>query len=120
MIVTLKAFCEQTGFPKQMIKTHAKSGLLPYIPCGRRYLFDKDETLKRLDLLKAVPIYTPQRVKKERCRIKNTLPDQYTSRTERLKALIKQKKKTAAAATATVKAGNKTGNGNNSPIRIIP
>ena len=75
MIVTLKAFCEQTGFPKQMIKTHAKSGLLPYIPCGRRYLFDKEETLKRLDLLKAVPIYTPQRVKKERCRITNTLPD---------------------------------------------
>ena len=68
MIVTLKEFCEQTGFPKQMIKTHARSGLLPYIPCGRRYLFDKEETLKRLELLKAVPIYTPQRAKKERCR----------------------------------------------------
>ena len=120
MIVTLKAFCEQTGFPKQMIKTHAKSGLLPYIPCGRRYLFDKEETLQRLELLKAVPVYKPQRMKQERCRIKSTLPDQYTSRTERLKALIKQKR-TAAAATATVKTGNtKTGGLNESPIRIIP
>lgn len=93
MIVTLKQFCEQTGFPKQMIKTHARSGLLPYIPCGRRYLFDKEETLKRLELLKAVPIYTPQRAKKERCRNVNKLPEQYASRTEYLKALIKQRKK---------------------------
>ena len=122
MIVTLKAFCEQTGFPKQMIKTHAKSGLLPYIPCGRRYLFDKEETLKRLDLLKAVPIYTPKRANSERCRrITNKLPEEYSSRTERLKALIKQKKKTAAAATATVKAGNKkTADLNDSPAHIIP
>lgn len=92
MIVTLKEFCEQTGYPKQMIKTHARSGLLPYIPCGRRYLFDKEETLKRLELLKAVPIYTPQRAKKERCRNVNKLPEQYASRTEYLKALIKQRK----------------------------
>ena len=92
MIVTLKEFCEQTGFPKQMIKTHARSGLLPYIPCGRRYLFDKEETLKRLELLKAVPIYTPQRAKKERCRNVNKLPEQYASRTEYLKALINQRK----------------------------
>ena len=120
MIVTLKQFCEETGFPRKMIKTHAKSGLLPYIPCGRRYLFDKEETLRRLELLKAVPIYEPPKVKRERRRNVNRLPTEYTSGTEYLKAKLKQRK-TASRASADGRAGNdKTGGLNKSLIHIIP
>ena len=92
MVVTLKAFCQESGWPIKTIKRLANTGTLPHWRQGRRYLFDKEETLKRLELLKAVPIYTPQRAKKERYRNVNKLPEQYASRTEYLKALIKQRK----------------------------
>ena len=100
MIVTLKEFCEQTGFPKKMIKAHAKSGLLPYIPCGRRYLFDKEETLKKLELLKAVPINTPQ-PQRTRCQNVKKMPTGYVSIKDYFKAKM-AKRKTAGAATPTV------------------
>ena len=103
MIVNLKQFCEQTGFPKKMIKTHARNGLLPYIPCGRRYLFDMEETLKRLELLKTVPVYTPPKARRERCCNVDPLPEHYNSGTEYLKARLKSKREAAA-----VEARNKT------------
>ena len=92
MVVTLKDFCLQTGFPHKMIKSLANTGILPHWRQGRMYLFDKESTMQKLEMLKAVPIYTPQRAKKERCRNVNKLPEQYASRTEYLKALIKQRK----------------------------
>lgn len=97
MVVTLKQFCEETGYPKKFIKNHAKTGLLPYIPCGRRYLFDMEKTLQRLETLRAVPIYTPK-PQKERCRTVKRLPQGYTSRTERLKAMIKNRNAAGVAA----------------------
>lgn len=94
MIVTLKEFCEQTGFPKKMIKAHAKSGLLPYIPCGRRYLFNKEETLKKLEMLKKVPFYTPQPQRTRYQTVKKT--PVYVS----IKEYFKAKRKTANGANA--------------------
>lgn len=98
MIVTLKEFCEQTGFPKKMIKAHAKSGLLPYIPCGRRYLFNKEETLKKLEMLKKVPFYTPQ-PQRTRCRNVKKTPTGYVSIKEYFQAKM-AKRKTANGANA--------------------
>lgn len=98
MIVTLKEFCERTGFPKKLIRRHARSGLLPYIPCGRRYLFEMDETLKKLELLKTVPHYTPQ-PQRSRCRNVKKTPTGYVSIKEYFQAKM-AKRKTANGANA--------------------
>lgn len=101
MVVNLKKFCAESGFPHKMIKSLAKRGILPHWRQGRMYLFDREKTLQRLEMLKAVPIYQPQ-PQRERCRTVKRLPEQYGSRTERLKAMI-AKRKTAGAATPTAK-----------------
>ena len=90
MVVTLKDFCLQTGFPHKMIKSLANTGILPHWRQGRMYLFDKESTMQKLEMLKAVPIYEP--VAQERTKKIKKLPSmQGGSGTERLKALLKKK-----------------------------
>lgn len=116
MKVTAKEFSERTGFPLKLIRRMCRTGQLDHWQIGRVYWLDEQKALSQMDLYKAVPIYTPVQ-KQERCRTVKPCPDGYASRTERLKALIKQK--AAAAATATAKAGSKPGGLNKPAIRII-
>ncbi len=121
MKVNAKTFSERTGFPLKLIRRMCRMGQLEHWRIGKVYWLDEQKALAQMELYKeAPPAYQPkpERKRKERSQTVNTLPDQYSSRTEWLKAMIK--KKTACAGTQTVVEGNKkTGDLNNSPIRII-
>ena len=96
MVVTLKDFCLQTGFPHKMIKSLANTGILPHWRQGRMYLFDKEKTMQKLEMLKAVPIYEP--AAPERTTIKKLPSIKGGSGTERLKAMIKNRNAAGVAA----------------------
>jgi hypothetical protein len=100
MIISAKEFALHTGFPVKLVRRLCRTGILEHWLSGRVYLLDEEKALARMQMLKAQPIYQPKRT--ARCRNVNRLPEQYASRTERLKALIVQRK-TAGAGTPTVK-----------------
>lgn len=91
MVVTLKDFCMQTGFPHKMIKSLANNGILPHWRQGRMYLFDKEKTMQQLEMLKAVPIYEPAAPERTTKKVKKLPSMQGGSGTERLKALLKKR-----------------------------
>jgi len=104
MKVSAKEFSQRTGFPLRLIRRMCRTGLLPHWQVGRVYLLDEVKALQTMEMYKAVPVYEP---KPERIRQKRggtaSLPGNYSSRTEWLKEMLKEK--TACAATQTVKAG---------------
>ena len=120
MKVSAKTFAARTGFPLKLIRRMCRTGQLDHWRIGRVYLLDEEKTIAALEMYKAAaPAYTPAR-EQNRCRsVKTCNDDGYTSRTARLKAMIKQRK-AAAAATATAKAGSKPGGLNEPAICIIP
>ena len=118
MKVSAKTFAARTGFPLKLIRRMCRTGQLEHWRIGRVYLLDEEKTIAALEMYKAAaPAYTPAR-EQNRCRNVKPYNDGYTSRTARLKAMIKQRK-AAAAATATAKAGSKPGGLNKPAIRII-
>lgn len=101
MVLTLKAFCDETGFPRKMVKQLANAGTLPHWRRGRTYLFDREKTLTTLTMLQAQPVGTsepwPPLPRQRRSSVIH-LPG---SRTQKLKELYKQK---AASPAGTGKA----------------
>jgi len=89
MVVTLKAFCQESGWPIKTIKRLANTGILPHWRQGRRYLFDKERTLQKLELLKIIKVSepTPEHTQKAK---KLPVTMAAGSRTKRLKALLKK------------------------------
>lgn len=90
MVLTLKAFCDETGFPRKMVKQLANAGTLPHWRRGRTYLFDKEKTLTTLTMLQAQPlrVSVPLTHLPRQRRSVIALPG---SRTQQLKELFKQK-----------------------------
>lgn len=90
MVVTLKEFCQESGWPIKTIKRLANTGTLPHWRQGRRYLFDKERTLQKLELLKIIKVSEPA---PERTQKTKKLPVTMAagSRTKRLKELLKKK-----------------------------
>ena len=93
MVLTLKKFCEETGFPRKMVKQLANAGTLPHWRRGRTYLFDREKTMATLTMLQAQPLsvsvsepltHLPRRRRSNVI----ALPG---SRTQQLKELRKQK-----------------------------
>ena len=122
MKVNAKTFSERTGFPLKLIRRMCRMGQLEHWRVGKVYWLDEQKALAQMELYKeAPPAYQPKPERKRRGHDQTVdpLPEQYSSRTEWLKAMFK-KRKAAAAATATAKTGNKkTDDLNDSPIRII-
>lgn len=100
MKVTAKAFATKTGFPVKLIRRMCRTGQLEHWQIGRVYWLDEQKAATTMELYKAVPIYTPK--KQDRCRTIKRLPEKYPNRTERLKAMIKNRN-AAGAATPTAK-----------------
>ena len=92
MIVSAKEFAHETGFPVKLIRRLCRTGILEYWQSGKVYLLDKEKALARMQMLKAQPIYQPQPQQRIRYRTVNKLPEQYASRTERLKAMIAKRR----------------------------
>ena len=90
MIVSAKEFAKKTGFPVKLIRRMCRTGQLEYWQSGRVYLLDDVKAAATMQLFKAVPIYTPVQ-KKDHSRTIKKLPQQYGSRTERLKAMLKNR-----------------------------
>lgn len=99
MKVTAKDFAVKTGFPVKLIRRMCRTGQLEHWQIGRVYWLDEHKAAATMELYKAMPIYTPKQ-QQDRCRIVERLPQKYTSRTERLKALIKNKNAASVAAPA--------------------
>lgn len=97
MVITAKEFATKTGFPVKLIRRMCRTGQLEHWQSGRVYLLNEEKALKTLELYKAVPIYTPK-PQQERCRTVKRPPQGYTSRTERLKAMIKNRNAAGVAA----------------------
>ena len=122
MKVNAKTFSERTGFPLKLIRRMCRMGQLEHWRIGKVYWLDEQKALAQMELYKeAPPAYQPktERHRRQHGQSDHSLPEQYSSRTEWLKDMIKQRK-TACAGTQTVKTGKKTCDGLNSPIRIIP
>jgi hypothetical protein len=47
-----KDFAQRNGYPLGTIKRLCRTGQLPYMPVGRKYLMDEDECKTKLQLLK--------------------------------------------------------------------
>ena len=78
MVISAKQFCAETGWPLKTIRRMCRTGQLEHWQRGRVYLLNKDVPRQR------------------KCRI-TALPDAgfdgYSSRAERMKALLLGKKK---------------------------
>lgn len=98
MKVTAKVFAAKTGFPLKLIRRMCRTGQLEHWQIGRVYWLDEQKAASTMELYKAIPIYTPKN--HERCRNVKRLPGKFASRTERLKALIKNKNAASVAAPA--------------------
>jgi len=98
MKLTAKDFAAKTGFPLKLIRRMCRTGQLEHWQIGRVYWLDEHKAAATMELYKATPIYTPK--EQDRCRIIKRLPDKFTSRTERLKNLIKNKNAASVAAPA--------------------
>lgn len=90
MVLTLKKFCEETGFPRKMVKQLANAGTLPHWRRGRTYLFDSEKTLATLTMLQAQPLVSEPLTHLPRQRRSNVIVPP-GSRTQQLKELRKQK-----------------------------
>ena len=95
MVVSAKEFALETGFPVKLIRRLCRTGILEHWLSGKVYLLDRDKALAKMQMLKAQPIYEPQAQQRTSCRNVNKLPQQYTSRTARLKALIAKRRSRA-------------------------
>lgn len=100
MKLTAKDFAAKTGFPLKLIRRMCRTGQLEHWQVGRVYWLDEHKAAATMELYKAVPIYAPK--KQVQCRWSgvNKPLKQFTSRTERLKALIKNKSAAGVAAPA--------------------
>lgn len=100
MLMNAKQFCSETGWPLKTIRRMCRTGQLEHWQRGRVYLLNKDETLVRLELFKNqnIPAQVSDLPRQRKCRI-TALPDAgfdgYSSRAERMKALLLGKTKKA-------------------------
>ena len=91
MVLTLKKFCEETGFPRKMVKQLANAGTLPHWRRGRTYLFDKEKTLTTLTMLQAQPLSFSELLTHLPRQMRSNVIALPGSRTQQLKELRKQK-----------------------------
>lgn len=98
MVVSAKTFSLETGFPLKLIRRLCRTGILEHWLSGRVYLLDRDKALTQMQMLRAQPVYKPQRTRRRNVKKFST---EYTSGTAYLKARLKMRK-TAGAATPTV------------------
>lgn len=91
MVLTLKAFCDETGFPRKMVKQLANAGTLPHWRRGRTYLFDMEKTLATLTMLQAQPVGASEPLPPLPRRRRNNVTHLPGSRTQKLRELFKQK-----------------------------
>lgn len=106
MIMSAKDFCRETGWPLKTIRRMCRAGQLEHWQQGRVYLLDKEATLVRLELFKQqpCPVGVADLPRQRRSKI-ISLPgansfDGYASRTERMRAKLLRKGKTANGANA--------------------
>lgn len=103
MLLSAKDFCKETGWPVKTIRRMCRTGQLECWRSGRVYLLDKEETLIRLELFKQQPCPglvsdVPRQRRSKVISLPGTNYDGYASRSERLRAMLKDRKKASPGA----------------------
>lgn len=109
MLLSAKEFCKETGWPVKTIRRMCRTGQLECWQQGRVYLLNKEETLARLELYKQQPCPAqvseiPRQRRSNVVALPRTGYDGYSSRAERLRAMLKNRKKTSPGAAGEAKA----------------
>ena len=93
MIISAKQFCIETGFPVKLIRRLCRTGILPHWQSGKVYLLDKEKTLTKMEMLKAMPVYQPAPTAPYKEKYQRIGKRQHVgSMTQELKEMIKQRK----------------------------
>ena len=105
MLMNAKEFCRETGWPLKTIRRLCRTGQLECWQQGRVYLLEKEATLIKLELFKHRPCPAgvsdvPRQRRSKLIALPGTGYDGYASRTERMKATLLGKGKTANGANA--------------------
>ena len=120
MIISAKQFCIETGFPVKLIRRLCRTGILPHWQSGKVYLLDKEKTLAKMEMLKAMPVYQPAPTAPYKEKYQRIGKRQHVgSMTQELKEMIKQRK-SARSGNCKAQGRGKTDGLSKSPICILP